>query len=620
MKPLEYYAERHETPLWGLNKLYLMMEKQHNRGQDGFGIGCVKFDMPMGKPFIFRERSVESGPLERIFRKLTATYAEQVAGGLIDPNDAASHKMYFPFAAELYLGHLRYGTHGDYSIATTHPVLRESNWASRNLLLAGNFNLTNTPDLIQRLIDFGQHPTMVSDTQTVLEKIGHFLDEQNSELYREIRDSILSGQEIAREISERLDLVKILRNSCRKWDGGYVIAGLTGNGDAFVMRDANGIRPCWYLKNDEVLAVASERAAIMTAFDADAEAIDELLPGSAIVVKKCGHFAIETVRKKGAVTQCSFERIYFSRGTDRDIYRERKALGRELLPQILKAIGNDIEKTVFGFIPNSAEVAYMGLFEALREHRRNEVKTEILMAQKENRLDRKFLDDVMSVWPRTEKVAVKDAKLRTFISQARGRKDLVSHVYDVTYGICAPDDCLVCLDDSIVRGTTLRESILRILARLNPRKIVIVSSAPQIRYPDCYGIDMSELGKFVAFEAAIELLNERGQQKIIDDVYKKCKKQQTRAGARLKNHVKEIYAPFEYDEISAKVTELVSPRNLEWRGEFEIVYQTIDGLRRALPDHRGDWYFTGDYPTDGGFRVVNTAFINYYENNEGRSY
>ena len=619
LKPLSYYQEKYGSPLWGFTKLFLLMEKQHNRGQDGAGVACVKLDVPAGEAFMFRERSVKTNPLDKIFKLLLAEYNDKVAAGVIHPEFADTVKQSFDFGGELFLGHLRYGTSGGYNLSSCHPFFRRSPWPTRNLALCGNFNLTNTSELNHSLTDMGQHPIYATDTQAVLEKIGFFLDEEHEEIYRELRSKGLPGAEISRRISEDLDLTRVITRAAHKWDGGYTIAGLIGNGDAFVARDPSGIRPCFWYQDDEVIAFASERAPLMTVFDLAVEQVKEVDPGHVVVIKKSGAVSSKAFTPPLPRASCSFERIYFSRGNDLDIYRERQALGGGLADQVIKSIGHDWAKTVFGFIPNTAEVAYYGLMSALRTKRRDEVKAAIMAAQAKGQLNEALLDElILRNWPRGEKVVSKDIKIRTFIGQESMRNQLASHVYDITYGSVNPGDNLVCVDDSIVRGTTLRKSILRILARLNPRKIVIVSTAPQIRYPDCYGIDMSELGKFIAFDAAIELLKERGQGAILEETYALCRAEIERGGTV--NHVRKIYEPFTPEQISAKIVERVRPKGIEWQGEIEIIFQTIENLHAAVPAHTGDWYFTGKYPTPGGYRVVNQAYVNYFEKSEGRSY
>jgi amidophosphoribosyltransferase len=619
LKPLSYYQEKYGTPLWGFEKLFLLMEKQHNRGQDGAGVACVKLDMPPGEPYMFRERSIQPNPLDRVFGSILERYGQLVSAGTVHPEFADTVKQNFDFGAELYLGHLRYGTSGGYGVSACHPYFRRSSWPTRNLALCGNFNLTNTRELNDSIIAIGQHPIFASDTQAVLEKIGFFLDEEHEDIYRYLRTRDLSGAELSRRISEGLDLARVVTRASQKWDGGYAIAALVGNGDAFVVRDPSGIRPCHWFQNDEVVAFASERAPLMTVFDLAAEQVREVEPAHVIVVKRSGTVTSSAFTAALPRTSCTFERIYFSRGNDLDIHRERKALGARLADQVLAAIGHDWTNTVFSFIPNTAEVAYFGMMAALHEHRRTEVKAALLEANAAGKITEALLDElVLRNWPRAEKVVSKDIKLRTFLGQENMRNQLASHVYDIAYGSVKPGDNLVCVDDSIVRGTTLRKSILRILGRLQPRKIVIVSTAPQIRYPDCYGIDMSEIGKFVAFEAAVELLKERGQASVLEEVYRLCHEEIAKDGTV--NHVRKIYEPFTPEEISAKIVERVRPKTMDWKGEIEIIFQSIESLHAAVPDHTGDWYFTGKYPTPGGYRVVNQAYVNYYEQSAGRSY
>ena len=620
-KPLSWYQEKYGTPLWGLFKLFLLMEKQHNRGQDGAGVACVKLDVPAGEPFMFRERNIKSNPLDRIFRDLLQQYEAKVADGTIHPEFTDTVKRHFDFGAELYLGHLRYGTSGGYSLSACHPFFRRSPWPTRNLMLGGNFNMTNTRELNDSLIAMGQHPIFATDTQAVLEKIGFFLDEEHEELYRSLRTRGLPGGEVSRRISEDLDIARVITRAAQNLDGGYTLAGLIGNGDAFVVRDPAGIRPCYYFQNDEVIAFASERAPLMTVFDVDAATVQEVPPGHVVVIKRGGTLTSTAFAAPLPRASCSFERIYFSRGNDLDIYRERKALGARLADQVAAAVGHDYQHTVISFIPNTAEVAYYGLMEALRLRRRDEVKAAILAAAQRGPLDEPLLYDlILRNWPRAEKVVSKDVKIRTFIGQEKWRNELTPHVYDVFYGSVQTTDNLVVVDDSIVRGNTLRRSIIRILSRLNPKKIIIVSTAPQIRYPDCYGIDMSELAKFVAFEAAVALLKEHGQGGLLEEVYELSLMELARTDTGTVNHVRKIYEPFTPEEISAKIVELVYPRGIEWQGPVQIIYQRIENLHGAVPNHPGDWYFTGRYPTPGGYRVVHQAYVNYFEKHEGRSY
>lgn len=621
LKPLAYYREKYGTPLYGFNQLFLLMEKQHNRGQDGAGIGCVKLNVVPGQPYIARERSIESNPLSRIFQRLLKDYHKKVEKGVIHPEFPDTVKQNFAFGGEVLLGHLRYGTSGVYSIDNCHPFVRQSNWPTKNLMLAGNFTITNEKAINQNLIDRGQHPIFGTDTQAVLEEIGFHLDEAHDGIYHEMRDQGIEGREIPNIISQRLDPTQVLKDATIDWDGGYTIAGLIGNGDSFVIRDPRGIRPCFYFQNDEVAAFASERVALMTIFDQPIEAVKELEPGTAMVIKNDGTVYSDRFTDPQPVTPCAFERIYFSRGNDANIYRERKALGGALMEQVIQSIDNDFANSVFSFVPNTAETAYYGLLDALRSHRRVEVKEALLKASAEGTLDETLIDQlIMENWPRGEKVAHKDIKLRTFISQEKGRAQLVSHVYDITYGIVKPEDCLVCIDDSIVRGTTLKESILKILSRTNPRKIVIASTAPQIRYPDCYGIDMSELGKFIAFRATIELIKKEGHSELLKEVYRECLEQVKLPADQQVNPVKRLYERYTDDQIARQIAELVYPKNVSWDGELEILFLTVEKMRLALPENNGDWYFTGNYPTPGGYATLNQAYVNYFENKQERAY
>ncbi|HLS27864.1 MAG TPA: amidophosphoribosyltransferase [Opitutales bacterium] len=622
LKPLDYYREKYGSPLYGFDKLFLLMEKQHNRGQDGAGIASLKFDMPAGSPYMFRKRNVKVNALDRIFRDALKRYDRMVSKGTINPQSTQSVKTHFEFGAEIYLGHLRYGTFGGYGTSACHPFFRRNNWPTKNLILAGNFNLTNTDELNQMLIGIGQHPIFSSDTQTLLEQIGFDLDEDHDRIFNELRDKGLSGEEIAQIIGEQLNPLEILRRASSKWDGGYAIAGMIGNGDIFAFRDPGGIRPIHYFRNDEVIAFASERVALMTGFDLDAGQVNEVKPGHAVIVKRDGSFDQEVFKTPVRRTSCTFERIYFSRGNDPEIYRERKALGAALCDQILEAIDHDLDHTVFSFVPNTAEIAYLGMLERLRFIRRQQVKEQILEAAKREEVTEELLDElILNNWPVGEKIAIKDIKLRTFISQEKGRKELVSHIYDISYGtVRAGVDSLVCLDDSIVRGTTLRRSILKMLSRLKPKKIIVVSTAPQIRYPDCYGIDMSELNGFIAFEAAVALVKERGMEELLTEVYEECKRQFPLPATEQTNVVSRIYDSFSPEEISAKIAELITPPLPDWDGEVQLIYQGIQNLHKSLPNHSGDWYFTGKYPTPGGYRILNKAYINYFEKRTGRSY
>ena len=623
LKPIEYYQEKYGSPLYGFNKLFLLMEKQHNRGQDGAGIGAVKLGVEPGKHYMFRERSPKGNALATIFGGQLEKYNDLVRAGVIHPEFPATAKENFDFCAELMIGHLRYGTSGidrnDKSLC--HPFFRKSTWPSRNVMLVGNFNITNTDQLNQRLIERGTHPIFSSDTQAILEEICYHLDMEHSEIYRNIRDEGHSGEEVLRLMLDRLDPVDIIRRAAKDWDGAYTIAGLLGNGDGFVLRDAHGIRPCYYLKNDEIVAFASERVALMTIFDAAEEDIKELTPGHIFVVKNNGECKLEKFIEPAEKASCTFERIYFSRGNDPEIYRERKAMGAALVPQIIDSVDNNLKDSVFSYIPNTAEMAYYGMMHELRVTRRKQVKDAILKKiECGEKIDSADLDNlIMDNWPRGEKIVHKDIKLRTFISNEKDRMQMASHVYDITYGVVKPSDALVCLDDSIVRGTTLRQQILRILSRMNPRKIVIVSTAPQIRYPDCYGIDMSEMGKFVAFQAAVQLCKERGKKELLQEVYQLCYEQSQKDPSEMVNHVAKIYDCFTDEEISEKVAQLVYP-NVEWRGELQIIFQTIKNLHKAVTSSSGDWFFTGNYPTPGGYKVLNRAYMNYFEKKEGRSY
>ncbi len=620
-KPLEHYFLEHGTPLYGLFKLFLLMEKQHNRGQDGAGVAAVKFNMPPGEPYMFREREIKSNPIDRIFRDILKQYNALVRDGIVHPEFPATVKKHFEFGAELYLGHLRYGTSGGYHLSVCHPFFRRSSWPTRNLILAGNFNMTNTAELNDSLIATGQHPIFATDTQALLEKMGYHLDVLHEEHYRALRGRGLDGAELSRVLHEEFDVVEMVRRASRQWDGGYSLVGAIGTGDAFVMRDPTGIRPAYYYENDEIFAVASERPPLLTVFDANLDEIKEVPAGHILVLKRNGTLVNERFTPPLPRSSCSFERIYFSRGNDPDINRERRALGAGLVGPVLEAVDHDLAHTVFSYIPNTAETAFEGLMEELRLRRRIEVKDAILAASREGRLDDATVDDlIMRNWPRSAKVAHKDVKLRTFISQEKWRGGMSSHVYDITYGATGPEDSLVCVDDSIVRGNTLRRSILKILSRLNPKRIVVASTAPQIRYPDCYGIDMSELGKFIAFEAAVDLLRENGREGLLREIYERCVAHAKLPPGEQENQVKRLYDQFTADEISARIAKLVRPNDVSWKGEVIVIYQTIESLHAALPDHSGDWYFTGRYPTPGGTRVVNQAFVNYYEKQQGRSY
>ncbi|MDE5423297.1 amidophosphoribosyltransferase [Ancylomarina sp. DW003] len=616
-KPLEYYQEKYGTWQYGIQKLCLLMEKQHNRGQEGAGAASIKIDQQPGTKYIHRHRSNGNQPIKDVFDSIYGDLAIKREANPEQFEDAKWAKENVPFAGEVYLGHLRYGTFGRNSIDFVHPVKRENNWRSRNLVLAGNFNLTNVDELFDLLVSLGQSPTDYTDTVTILEKVGHYLDEENQLKFRQYKNEGFTSQEISPLIENNLDVQKVLASASRDWDGGYAIAGMFGHGDSFVMRDPWGIRPAYYYQDDEIVVVASERPVIQTALNVKADTIKEIEPGNGVIIRKNGDVAEVPVRVPQKRRSCSFERIYFSRGSDKDIYLERKKLGELLTPAILDSIDNDIANSVFSFIPNTAETAFYGMMEGVRNHLQEDKKRKIHDLNGEWTEEK--LQEIISVEPRVEKIAVKDVKLRTFISGDEGRDDLVGHVYDVTYGIVRNDvDNLVIIDDSIVRGTTLKKSILRILDRLHPKKIVVVSSAPQIRYPDCYGIDMTRMGDFCAFNAAIALLKERNMENVIDDVYQKCKAQENLPKEEVMNYVTEIYKPFTPEEISDKISEQLTPENMN--AEVKIVFQSIENLHAACPENNGDWYFTGDYPTPGGNKVVNTSFINYVEGNTKRAY
>lgn len=616
-KPLEFYQKKYGTAFYGLTKLYLLMEKQHNRGQDGAGVANIKLDNQPGTRYISRSRSNSQNPIQEVFANINKRFVELEKTDPKKLKDPEWLKRNKPFTGELFLGHVRYGTFGKNSIETVHPFLRQNNWKTRNLALAGNFNLTNVDELFDLLVSIGQHPKEKSDTVTVLEKIGHFLDVENQELFENYKKLGYSNVQISEKIASNLDIQKILQNASTDWDGGYVMAGLFGHGDAFVFRDPSGIRPAFYYDDDEILVVASERPVIQTAFNVPIDSVKEITPGCAIIAKKDGAVSEKRILEALERKSCSFERIYFSRGSDRDIYNERKKLGHNLTSKIWSSIEGDLPNTVFSYIPNTAETAFYGMLEGINE-KLNHIKRKKILALGENP-DPKKLVDILHWKVKTEKIAIKDAKLRTFITQDDARDDMVAHVYDITYGtIRSGIDNLVILDDSIVRGTTLKKSILRILDRLEPKKIIVVSSAPQIRFPDCYGIDMAKMGDFIAFQAAIALLVETHKTYIIDQVYKKSKEQVKLRKTLVKNYVKEIFAPFTAEEISAKISQLLTPPDM--KSEVEIIYQSIEGLHNACPNDKGDWYFTGDYPTPGGNKVVNKAFINYIEGKNERAY
>jgi len=617
LKPLEYYVSHYGTAFYGLNRLYLLMEKQHNRGQDGAGLGCIKFDMPPGSHYMNRLRSNRHNPIQHIFERIhkdidraTKSYPDRL-------QDVQWLKQHQDFTGELFLGHLRYGTFGRYELEACHPFQRANNWMSKNLMIAGNFNLTNVDELFSSLVNIGQHPSETSDTVTILEKMGHFLDDENEDLYRKFKKEGFTKKEISPLIARDIDMANVLSNASKYWDGGYVIAGMVGHGDAFIMRDPSGIRPAYFYQDDEVFVAASERPAIQTALNVPLESIRELSPGHAIIVKRDGRVLDTECQPPQKRAACSFERIYFSRGTDAGIYQERKRLGKQLVPRLLKSIHHDLENTIFSYIPNTAIAAFKGMMEGLHDFC-DEIKKDRLL-QLGGRADAETIEKILALRPRVDQVAVKDAKLRTFITQDNKRDELVTHVYDVTYGLVKRgQDTLVVIDDSIVRGTTLKQSIIRMLDRLGPKQIVIASSAPQIRYPDCYGIDMTRLGDFIAFRAAIQLLKDRGMEHVINEAYKECKAQLDKPTREAENPVKEIYRPFRAEEISAKIADMLHPPEVKAR--LEIVYQSIEDLHAACPEHLGDWYFTGDYPTPGGNKVACRSFVHYIEGRTGRAY
>lgn len=617
LKPLEYYQVKYGSWRYGLQKLYLLMEKQHNRGQDGAGMAGIKINLEPGSKYIHSYRSNEANPIKNIFNSLNDDY-EEISGGNHDlMNDPHWAKQNLPFAGEIYLGHLRYGTFGGNNIDYVHPVSRENNWKSRNLVLAGNFNLTNVDEIFRHLLELGQTPKDYSDTVTMLENIGHFLDDENQILFDKLKNQGHENRDISRLIAEQLDVANMLHRASNRWDGGYAIGGMLGHGDAFVVRDPWGIRPAYYYYDDEILVVASERPVIQTALNKCSDEVVEIPAGAAVIAKANGEIKIEQVREAGEKSSCSFERIYFSRGSDKDIYRERRTLGELLSTQILRTVDHDLKNTVFSFIPNTAETAFLGMVKGMEDYL-NGVKKKKIEWMKENS-DWDGLERVLALRPRVEKIAIKDVKMRTFIAEDAGRDDMVEHVYDITYDtVKKGEDTLVIIDDSIVRGTTLKKSIIRILDRLGPKKILVVSSSPQIRYPDCYGIDMAKLSDFIAFKAAISLLKKTGQEELINRVYQKSKAQQGLPKEEIRNFVKEIYEPFTDDDISNEIANLLHTPNIQ--AEIEVVYQTVDNLHKACPENLGSWYFTGDYPTPGGNKVVNTSFINFIEGIDARAY
>jgi amidophosphoribosyltransferase len=616
-KPLQFYVEKYGTAFYGINKLHLLMEKQHNRGQDGAGVANIKFNMEPGDRYISRTRSIKKSPIQDIFDQINSRFKSIAQDNPTHLKDVEFLKKNVGFTGELFLGHLRYGTFGRNSIESCHPFLRQNNWITRNLVVAGNFNLTNVDELFEVLVRIGQHPKEKSDTVTVMEKIGHFLDVENDELYKTYKAKGLENKQIYAKIADELDIEKILKKASTDWDGGYAMAGLFGHGDAFVLRDPSGIRPAFWFENDEIVVVASERPVIQTAFNLKVDDIQELKPGHALIIKKSGETTETEINSPKTKLACSFERIYFSRGSDKDIYLERKNLGRLVVNQVLQSINFDLKNSVFSFIPNTAEVSFYGMIKGLEDHLNLE-KIHQIKSLGSNPSDQD-IENILLQRARIEKIAIKDAKLRTFITQDDSRDDLVAHVYDITYGsVRERQDNLIIIDDSIVRGTTLKQSVLRILDRLGPKKIVVVSSAPQIRYPDCYGIDMAKMGDFIAFEAAIALLNETNQAHVIDEVYAKCIKQASLPKEEVTNVVKGIYAPFTDEQISKKIAELLTPPSIN--AEVDIIFQSVENLHKACPNHLGDWYFTGNYPTPGGNKVVNKAFMNWKENKNERAY
>ena len=612
LKPLSYYKEKYNTSFYALNKMYLMMEKQRNRGQDGVGLVNIKLDVKPGERFISRKRSVSANPIQEVFSHINSYFNNLSEKDKL--NDINWLKENLPFTGEIFLGHLRYGTYGKNKIENCHPFLRQNNWRSRNLVLAGNFNMTNVDELFNDLIDLGQHPKEKADTVTILEKIGHFLDEENQRVFKKYKQKKFNKQKISKKIESEISLTEILKKSAKHWDGGYVICGIIGHGDSFALRDPNGIRPGYYYADDEVVVIASERPVIQTSFNVNINSIKEIGRGNALIIKKSGQVYEKNIQPQKERKACSFERIYFSRGNDRDIYKERINLGKRVFKKVIKAVQGDLSNTVFSYVPNTAEVSYYGLIKECHNYL-NKIKREYLL--KEPNFQSKEFENLFSLKVRSEKIAIKDAKLRTFISADEGREDLVTHIYDTTYGIVKKNDTLVIIDDSIVRGTTLRKSILRILDRLEPKKIIIVSSAPQIRYPDCYGIDMAKLGDFIAFQAAIKLIKEANKDNFISEIYEKCIIENEKK-ENIKNCVKEIYKSFSAEQISKKISELLKPKGI--RSEVEIIYQSIEDLHSSCPEHTGDWYFSGDYPTRGGNKVANRAFINYVEKINKRAY
>ena len=616
LKPLEYYKKKYGSAFYGVNKMYLMMEKQHNRGQDGAGFASIKLDMNPGQRYISRVRSNEQAPIQDIFKQINDSINEKVKANPKKAENVSWLKENTPYIGEALMGHVRYGTHGKNSIESVHPFLRQNNWMHRNLIVAGNFNMTNNSVLFDNLISLGQHPKDNVDTITVMEKIGHFLDGEVSKLYKKLKKEGYSKVDASPEIAKRLNIEKILKKSSKRWDGGYAMVGMFGHGDSFVLRDPAGSRPAYYYQDDEVVVVASERPVIQTVFNVDIDDVHELTPGAAIIVKKDGSSSITQVNQPLERKACSFERIYFSRGSDASIYQERKELGRLVMPKVLEEIKHDTQNSVFSFIPNTAETSFYGMVEAAQDEL-NKQKEAAILAERDS-LTNERINEILSPKIRTEKIAIKDAKLRTFITEDSSRDDLVAHVYDVTYGVVKPTDNLIIIDDSIVRGTTLKKSIIKMMDRLNPKKIVVVSSAPQIRFPDCYGIDMANMEGLIAFQAALALLKDNGNYGLVEKVYNKCKLQVNLEDSQVVNFVNEIYDGFTDEQISDKIAELLTEESV--KSEVKIIYQSVANLHKACPENLGDWYFTGDYPTVGGNRVVNRAFINFYEGNKERAY
>jgi len=615
LKPLEYYKKKYGTAFYGINKMYLLMEKQHNRGQDGAGFASIKFDVDPGERYISRVRSIEQQPIQDVFSKINNRINEVLENNPALKDDVSLQKKHIPYIGEVMLGHVRYGTFGKNSVESVHPFLRQNNWKHRNLILAGNFNMTNVKDLFNNLVELGQHPKEYTDTITIMEKIGHFLDAQVRKIYKDLKKEGFTKSECSPLITERIKVGKILKKSSKDWDGGYVIGGMIGHGDSFILRDPAGIRPAFYYKDEEVIVVASERPAIQTAFNLKLDDINEVPPGNALLINRKGELTIKEILEPTERKSCSFERIYFSRGSDADIYKERKELGKLIMPTILKELNYDINNSVFSYIPNTAETSFYGMVESVDNYLINKKTKEIL---NNKNISKEKIIEVLSERARIEKIAIKDVKLRTFITEDSSRDDLVEHVYDITYGVIKRTDTLVIIDDSIVRGTTLKKSILKMLDRLRPKKIIVVSSAPQIRYPDCYGIDMANLESLIAFKALLALLKDSDQYSVIDKTYKKCKEQESLSDAKLINYVQDVYALFTADEISDKITALLSTDVVN--SDVKIIFQSIENLHKACPENLGDWYFTGNYPTVGGNRVVNNAFINFYEGNKKRAY